>query len=115
DAVVSVVAVLVEPEVDDPDSVALVWAPPLLLTVTPDPTCVLDAVAPEVAVDPEPVVLPVDVEPVLVDPVLVDAISVPAAVELAVCVAPVVPGCDPEVAEPLLPPVEEESLDDDAD
>jgi hypothetical protein len=55
---------------DDPDSVALVCAPPLLLIVTPDATWAV-----------EDVVLPVGVDPLLVDaaPVVgVDAVAVPA-------------------------------------
>ena len=40
------------------DSVVLVWAPPLLLTVTPDPASVLDDVV------PDSVAVPVDVAPV---------------------------------------------------
>ena len=43
------------------------WAPPLLLTVTPDPTSVLVDVVPEVFVVPVGVAVPVDVDPVAVD------------------------------------------------
>ncbi|HTI77775.1 MAG TPA: hypothetical protein VL634_22440 [Mycobacterium sp.] len=50
------------------DSVVPVWAPPLLLTVTPDPTSVLVDVAPEVFVVPVAAVgVPVDVGPPVVD------------------------------------------------
>jgi hypothetical protein len=49
-----------------PDSVVLVCAPPLLLTVTPVPTSVLDDVVPEVLVVPVAVVwVPVDVDPLV--------------------------------------------------
>ncbi len=64
-----------------PDSVVLLCAPPLLLTVTPDPTSVLDDVVPDdfvvpvadvsVPVDVDP---PVDVEP----PLVVVEVEVPA-------------------------------------
>jgi hypothetical protein len=53
--------------VDVSDSAAPVWAPPLLLTVTPDPTSVLVDVVPEVFVVPVAVAAPVDVDPVAVD------------------------------------------------
>jgi len=53
--------------VDVSDSAAPVWAPPLLLTVTPDPTSVLVDVVPEVFVVPVGVAVPVDVDPVAVD------------------------------------------------
>jgi hypothetical protein len=89
DGVVPVVAVLGEPVVDDPDSVVLVCAPPLLLMVTSDPTCVVDDVAPEVVVDAETVVLPVEVDPVPVDPVLVDVPSLPVVDEFVDATDPV--------------------------
>ena len=61
--------------VDAADSVVLVCAPPLLLTVTPVPTSVLDDVAPDVdvllAVD-VPVAVDVDPELVVVEPLSVD-------------------------------------------
>jgi len=70
-------------------SVALVRAPPLLLIVTPDPTSVVDDVAPDVVAVPvvEVVPVPVDVDPVLVDVestpvVVVDEVEVPV-VEVA--------------------------------
>ena len=69
--------------VDGAASVVPVCAPPLLLTVTPAPTSVLDDVVPEVvAVD----VVPVDVDP------LVDVEPLPAVVEVEV---PVVVAADP--------------------
>jgi hypothetical protein len=64
-----------------PDSVVLVCAPPLLLTVTPDPTSVLEDVVPEELVVPvDAVPVPVDVDP-LVDfepPLVVVEVDVPA-------------------------------------
>lgn len=69
-----------------PDSVVLVCAPPLLLTVTPEPTSVLDDVVPEIldvtpVVEPEPVGVDsaVEVEPVVADVV---AVSVGSLVEV---------------------------------
>jgi hypothetical protein len=54
--------------VDASDSVVLVCAPPLLLTVTPDATWVLDDVAPDVFVVSIAIVsVPVDVDPALVE------------------------------------------------
>ena len=59
-------------------------APPLLLTVTPEPTSVLDDVAPEVFVLPVAVVsVPVDVDP------LVGVEPLPVAVEVEVPVVAV--------------------------
>ena len=110
-AVVPAVAVPAEPVVDDPDSVVLVWAPPLLLMVTPDPTGVVDDVAPEVAVDPEPVAVPAEVDPVPVDPVLVGVPSLVAVDELVLATDPV---SVPLAAEPALLAVDE-SVDDDVD
>ena len=57
---------------------ALACAPPLLLIVTPDPTSVVDDVAPDVVVVPVAVVVPapVDVDPGLVD-VTLDEVAVP--------------------------------------
>ncbi len=73
---------------DAADSVALVCAPPLLLIVTPDPTWVVDDVAPAVVAVPvvEVVPVPVDVDPVLVD---VEATPVVAVGEVAVPVVDV--------------------------
>ena len=82
-----------------PDSVVLLCAPPLLLTVTPDPTSVLDDVVPRrlrgagrrrtVPVDVDP---PVDVEP----PLVVVEVEVPAVL----AVDPVVDSpADVELAE----------------
>jgi hypothetical protein len=66
--------------VDVCDSVVLVCAPPLLLTVTPDPTSVLDDVVPEVLVGAAAVVpVSVDVDP-LVDVEPVVDVEVPAVV-----------------------------------
>jgi hypothetical protein len=66
--------------VDVCDSVVLVCAPPLLLTVTPDPTSVLDDVVPEVLVGAVAVVpVSVDVDP-LVDVEPVVDVEVPAVV-----------------------------------
>lgn len=66
-----------------PDSVVLMCAPPLLLTVTPDPTSVLDDVVPDELVVPvADVSVPVDVDP-LVDvepPLVVLEVEVPAVV-----------------------------------
>jgi hypothetical protein len=65
----------------------LVCAPPLLLTVTPVPTWVLDDVAPEVDVPPAVAVsAAVDVGPVLVEgepPLVVVAVEVPVPVASA--------------------------------
>jgi hypothetical protein len=75
-----------------PDSVVLLCAPPLLLTVTPDPPSVLDDVVPDefvvpvadvsvpVDVDPPPVVVDVEVPTVLAADPVVDS---PADVALA--------------------------------
>ena len=60
----------------DDDSVVLVCAPPLLLTVTPVPTSVLDDVAPDVDGTPD-----VDVAPVADGPEAVDVDSGLADVE----------------------------------
>jgi ribonuclease E len=78
--------------------VVLVCAPPLLLTVTPVPTEVLDDVAPEVDVAPvvtgpvtvDPELVVVDPELVEVDPEVVEVVSPPvvAAVEVPVLAAP---------------------------
>jgi hypothetical protein len=66
-----------------PDSVVLVCAPPLLLTVTPEPTSVLEDVVPEVFAVPVAVVpVPVDVDP-LVDaepPLVVVEVEFPVVV-----------------------------------
>ena len=71
----------------DSDSVVLVCAPPLLLTVTPVPTWVLDDVAPDVDVAPAvdvSVAVDVDSELVVVEPLSVDvAVEVPVAVASA--------------------------------
>jgi hypothetical protein len=79
------------------DSVVLVCAPPLLLTVTPVPTWVVDDVAPGVPLVPVVVVaLPVDVEPVVVD---VDSAPAGSLDEVTVPVADVVDVAD--AAEPV--------------
>ena len=98
----------------DVDSVVLVWAPPLLLTVTPDPTWVVDEVAPEVfaesaAAGPVSVVdpwLPVGVE-------LADVKAVSICVGLLLCD---VPGVEPVLAAdvPLDADVELEAVDESA-
>jgi hypothetical protein len=66
-------------------SVEPVCAPPLLLIVTPEPTSVVDEVAPDVVVVPVVVVVGVlvDVDPVLVDVDVgvVDEVEVPVAAE----------------------------------
>jgi hypothetical protein len=67
------------------DSVVLVCAPPLLLTVTPGPTWALDDVAPDVELVPAVSALAaVDVDPELV---VVKPLSVDGAVEVPVPVA----------------------------
>jgi len=67
--------------VDAAGSVVLVCAPPLLLTVTPDPTWVVDDVVPDVdvsAAEAAPVALDVDPELVVDEPLSVDvAVEVP--------------------------------------
>ena len=72
---------LVDVEVVDVDSVTLVCAPPLLLTVTPVPTWVLDDVAPDVDVAPavdESAAVEVDPELDVVEPLSADvAVEVP--------------------------------------
>jgi hypothetical protein len=78
--------------VDAPDSVVLVCAPPLLLTVTPDPTW-----------EDEVVALPVEVEPPLVD--------VDSAPAVDVAADPV----DDSSDEVLLDVVLDELVEDDSD
>jgi len=85
-----------------PDSVVLVCAPPLLLTVTPEPTWVLEDVV------PDGLVVPVAVVPVDVDP-LAGAEPLPVVVEVGVPVVDVV--ADPVVDSPV--EVEVAELDDD--
>jgi hypothetical protein len=84
----------------------LVWAPPLLLMITPEPTSVLDEVDPDVDAD-----VPDD-DPVLPVLPLVPVVSVPPVVPV-VPVDPVVPVV-PDVAPPAafeLSPDDVEELD----
>jgi hypothetical protein len=75
------------------DSAVLLCAPPLLLTVTPDPTSVLDDVVPDEFVVPVvDVSVPVDVDP------LVDVEPPPVVVEAEV---PAVLAVDPVVDSPV--------------
>jgi hypothetical protein len=79
--------------VGTPDSVVPLCAPPLLLTVTPDPTSVLDDVVPDEFVVPvADVSVPVDVDP------LVDFEPLLVVVEVEV---PAVVAADPVVDSPV--------------
>jgi hypothetical protein len=87
--------------VDVADPVVLVCAPPLLLTVTPDSTWVLDDVVPEVFV------VPVDVEPA---PVVV-VVEEPAVPVVGVAVDPVDDSPDDVVPDVVL----DELVEDDSE
>jgi hypothetical protein len=91
--------------VEAPESVASVCAPPLLLTVTPDPTSVLDDVAPDVVEVPVAAVAPVPVS-ADVDPV-VDV--EPPPVVVAVDEAPVVDVAEVDDAAELVDDSEDEA------
>jgi len=99
--------------VDASDSVVLVCAPPLLLTVTPDATWVLDDVAPDVFVVSVAIVpVPVDV-----DPALIEVDSPPVAVAVDEVAVPVVDvAADPVDDSPVdVVPAELDAEDDSDD
>lgn len=87
-----------------------VWAPPLLLTTTPEPTSVLDEVDPDVGDVPD---VPVTDEDPLATAGPVVPVAPVAPVAPAVPVVPVVPvGSDvAPPAAPDVPPVEPEDVD----
>jgi hypothetical protein len=97
---------------DTTGSVPLVTAPPLLLTVTPDATWVVDDVAPDVVAVPAFAVASVAVD---VDPVLVDVEATPVAVVDEVVVPVVDVAVDPADDSPddvvLVELVEDDSED----
>ena len=105
---------LVEVGLNVPDSVEPVWDPPLLLTVTPEPTWLLDDVEPDVVEVPLAVVpAPVDEEAELVD----DSPPAVAADDGLVPVVPVVAAVEVPPVEPVEPeepkPDEAEPEEDD--